>query len=74
MILQNILTGFKCLILRVKLKRGIRKRGGRISGNVKLTVGEEATFKFGKALYLNGGGITAAQRMQIVVNGGLNYA
>ena len=70
MILQNILTAFKCLIFRVKLKRGIRKQGGRVSGNVKLTVGENANFTFGKALYLNGGGITAAQRMQIIVNGG----
>ena len=67
---KEILTALKCMILRGKLKREIRNHGGGISGNVKLTVSEKASFTFGKALYLNGGGITAAQRMQIIVNAG----
>lgn len=56
------------MVRRRKLKSAIKKQGGRVSGNVKLTVGEKASFTFGKALYLNGDGITAAQRMQIIVN------
>jgi acetyltransferase-like isoleucine patch superfamily enzyme len=67
---KNISLAVKCAIRRRKIKNDIRKQGGRVSGNVKLTVGEKATFTFGKALYLNGGGITAAQRMQIIVTGG----
>lgn len=41
-----------------------------MSGKVKLTVGEGGEFLFGTALYLNGSGITAAQRAQIIVTRG----
>lgn len=68
--LTNLIAGVRSCIRRRQIKQDIKKLGGRVTGNVKLTVGEVASFTFGKALYLNGGGITAAQRMQIIVSGG----
>lgn len=69
-IIKQVVVGFHCALRRYQIKKKIRRNGGRVSGKVKLTVGDNATFTFGKALFLIGGGITAAQRMQIIVNGG----
>lgn len=71
-IINELIVAVKCEIRRRQLKRVIRNQGGRVSGKVELTVGENASLSFGKALYLIGGGITAAQRMQIIVSGGAN--
>lgn len=68
--MKTIVVGISSAFRRYRLKRSIRNLGGRISGNVKLTVGGNASLKFGKALLLNGGGITAAKRTQIIVSGG----
>lgn len=64
------LAGLKCALIRRKLKKGIRRAGGQVSGRVKLTVGEGSTFTFGNGLVLNGDGITTARRMRIVVSEG----
>jgi len=69
-LIKEIQVGIQSLIRRKQLLKAIRHSGGRISGTVKLTVSSEGDFTFGKALYLNGSGITAAKRMQIIVCGG----
>lgn len=66
----NLIAAVMGSIRRKQIRQDIKKLGGRITGNVKLTIGEGSEFIFGKALYLNGGGITATQRMQIIVTGG----
>lgn len=68
--INDIMVALNCELRRRRIRRAIKSNGGRISGNVKTTVGVDGYFTFGKSLYFNGGGITASERMQIVVVGG----
>ena len=62
---RELHAAINCEIVRRRLKHRIRQSGGRISANVKLSIAGK--MEFGKALFLNGKGITTCNKMQIIV-------
>lgn len=67
---RKILIALRCASKEFKTKKDILKKGGRINGDVKLSIGKGSSFSYGKALFLNGSGITASKRLQIIIAGG----